>query len=323
VGDEAVRLLAARDAVVHYQHALEIAQRRGSTADVAELHARRGKALARLGRWVDARQELEAGLAGFDQGPEKAEQRADVLVDLLEVCWWRLDVPAVRQHAAELAELAQQLQRPDLHTGAISWLAPTISADGDLAGSIAHAEHWFARSRELGVPPPPPVQAYMPIMHYWLGRIEDAVERCQESVHAARTASHTSATMFALPNLGMTLAANGRYAEAEEAFAEARRFGREHDIGTLLARAVAMSAGYHLDVFDYDGCGASGLVRRGPKSRWRGMSGRLHSHGQQRPLRKASGVDESSTRFWASARVPRHCRPSGEPSTRSTVCGPP
>lgn len=51
----------------------------------------------------------------------------------------------------------------------------------------------------------------------------------------------------------MTLAANGRYAEAEEAFAEARRFGREHDIGTLLARAVAMSAGYHLDVFDFAG----------------------------------------------------------------------
>jgi hypothetical protein len=121
---------------------LEIAQRRGLTADAAELHARCGKALARLGRWADARRELETVLAGCnqDQGPEKAAQRADVLVDLLEVCWWRLDVPAVRQRAAELAELAQQLQRPDLHTAAVSWLAPTISADGDVAGSISHAE---------------------------------------------------------------------------------------------------------------------------------------------------------------------------------------
>jgi hypothetical protein len=57
--------------------------------------------------------------------------------------------------------------------------------------------------------------------------------------------------MFALPSLGLTLAASGRYDEAELAFAEALRFGREYSIGTLLARAIAMSAGYHLDVLDF------------------------------------------------------------------------
>jgi DNA-binding SARP family transcriptional activator/tetratricopeptide (TPR) repeat protein len=250
-GDEAVRLLAARDAIVHYTHALEVAERLGSRAEAAELHARCGKALARVGRWTDARRELEASLAGPGYG--NAEQRADVLGDLLEACFWSLDLPSVWQRSAELAELAQELHRPELHAGANSWLATTIAADGDMARSIAQAEHWFARGRELGVAPLPPVHAYMPIVSYWLGRIEEAVERSHESVRAARRASHASATMLALPNLGLALAASGRYIEAERAFDEARRFGHEHGVGTLLARGIAMSAGYHLDVFDYVG----------------------------------------------------------------------
>jgi len=36
-------------------------------------------------------------------------------------------------------------------------------------------------------------------------------------------------------------------------FAEARRFGREYGVGPLFARAIAVSAGYHLDVFDFRG----------------------------------------------------------------------
>ncbi len=250
-GDRAVSLLVARDALLHYQRALEIAVRVVARARVVALHAKIGKALARLGRWIEARQELETSLA--ELGADQAEHRAEVLVDLLEVCWWWLDVPAVRQRAAELAELVESMDRPDLHAAAFSWLAPTMSADGDVAGSIVHAEHWFGRARELGVAPPAPVQAYTPVLYYWLGRVEDAVEHSRASVEAARAASHASATMFALPNLGMTLASNGKYAEAAEAFEEARRFGREHGIGTLLARSIAMSAGYHLDLFDFAG----------------------------------------------------------------------
>jgi hypothetical protein len=51
----------------------------------------------------------------------------------------------------------------------------------------------------------------------------------------------------------VALAASGRYVEANEMFAEARRFGRQHDMGTLLARAIAMSAGLRLDLCDYAG----------------------------------------------------------------------
>ncbi len=247
-GDEAVQRLAARDAVIHYRRALDIAERLGLRAEVAELHARCGKALNRLGRWIEARCELEASPDGL--GPDKGEQRADVLVDLLDAGWWGLDPTPVRQRAAELTELAQSLERPDVQAVAMSWLGPSADDNGALA-YINHAEHWFSRCRELGVAPPLQVQASVPVMYYMLGRIEEAVERSQESAHAAKAASHSSAMMFALPNLGMALAASGRYTEAVPVFAEARRFGHEHGIGTLMARAIAISAGYHLDVFDF------------------------------------------------------------------------
>jgi tetratricopeptide (TPR) repeat protein len=248
-GDEAVRLLAARDAIVHYERALEIAVRLGWRAEGAELHARRGKALASLARWVEARRDLEAALDNL--GADQLEQRGDVLVDLLEVCWWWLDVPTVRRRAAEAAALADVLGRADLKMAAVSWLLPTMCAEGDVAGSLAEGERAFALGHELGLAPPPPVQAYMAFPYYWLGRIEEAVELSRESVQAARAANHTTATMFALPSLGLTLAASGRYDEAELAFAEAFRFGRQYGIGTLLARAISMSAGYHLDVLDF------------------------------------------------------------------------
>ena len=81
----------------------------------------------------------------------------------------------------------------------------------------------------------------MSFAYYWLGRIGEAVERSRQSVQAAKAANHTTATLFALPSLGLTLAASGRYDEAELAFAEAIRFGREYEMGTLLARAISMS----------------------------------------------------------------------------------
>jgi DNA-binding SARP family transcriptional activator len=248
-GDEAVQLLAARDAVVHYSHALEIAIRLGSRDEVAELHARRGKAFARLARWVEARRDLEAALESL--GTDQLQRRGDVLIDLLEVCWWWLDVPTVRGRAAEAVALADVLGRADLKMAAVSWLLPTMCAEGDLAGSLAEEEKALALGRKLGLAQPPPVQAYMSFPYYWLGRIPEAVDRGRESVQAARAANHTTATMFALPSLGLTLAASGRYDEAELVFAEAIRFGHEFGTGTLLARAISMSAGYHLDVLDF------------------------------------------------------------------------
>ena len=154
-GNEAVQLLAAREAIVHYDRALEIARRSGWHDHVAELLARRGKALASLARWIEARSDLEAALEAF--GPAQQQRRADVLIDLLEVCWWWLDVPTVRRRAAEAVALASDLGRADLKMAGVSWLLPTICAEGDVAGSLVEEERALALGQELNLAPPPPV----------------------------------------------------------------------------------------------------------------------------------------------------------------------
>jgi tetratricopeptide (TPR) repeat protein len=83
--------------------------------------------------------------------------------------------------------------------------------------------------------------------------MDDATQRGREGVRAAQEAKHTTATMWSLPHLGLALAGQGRYEEAQQVFDEARRFGREYGVETLLARAISMSAGFHLDVWDLEG----------------------------------------------------------------------
>jgi tetratricopeptide (TPR) repeat protein len=62
--------------------------------------------------------------------------------------------------------------------------------------------------------------------------------------------------MLAFPHLGLNLGASGRYREAAAVFEEANQFGRKYGVLPLVARATAMSAGFHLSVFDFDGAEA-------------------------------------------------------------------
>ncbi|NIS69232.1 MAG: tetratricopeptide repeat protein, partial [Proteobacteria bacterium] len=54
-----------------------------------------------------------------------------------------------------------------------------------------------------------------------------------------------------LSNLGISLAARGRYSEALQIFEEAQQFGREYDLGRPLARSMVMLGGVHLELYDY------------------------------------------------------------------------
>jgi tetratricopeptide (TPR) repeat protein len=87
---------------------------------------------------------------------------------------------------------------------------------------------------------------------YWLGRLDEAVTGSLDGLKAARAALDVSWMMSTLPQLGTALAGSGRYDEAARAFDEARRLGREHGVEGLLARAIAMSAGFHLDLGDFE-----------------------------------------------------------------------
>jgi len=259
-GDAAMRLLAGRDALAHYARAVEIAERLDEPDILPDLHARRGKAFASVADWAEARRELEQALDGLAE--DRRERRLEILTDMLEPCWWLLDMPGLRHAAHDVLASANELGRGDLETAAIGWLAGAVGADGDVAGCVAQCQRALARGHEIGIRTPPQVHTYISLSLYWLGDLDAAIERSREGVEAARSDNHTSAMMWCLPHLGISLAARGRYDEALQAFAEARRFGREYGVTTLLARAIAMSAGFHLDLDDFVGHEALALEAR-------------------------------------------------------------
>jgi DNA-binding SARP family transcriptional activator len=251
-GDEAMRLLAARDAAEHYARALALAGRLGRDDLLAELHARRGRAFIAMGAWSEARRELNEALAGFQGNRERA---AEVLADVTEACWWALAVPAVLRHAGEALALARELGRGDLETKAIAWQAAAEGALGDLPRCDALIREAIARSRAVGIAAPTIAGHYRPLTLYWLGRPGEAIDFAREAVAVARERNDMPWLLTALPNLGLALAATGDYAGALAAFAEARTVGREYGLDTLLARAISISTGFHFELFDFAGAG--------------------------------------------------------------------
>ncbi len=231
--------------------ALTIAKNLGQPSLITDLHARRGKAFIHVSMWADARLELEAALTQLL--PEHIEQRALVLLDLTTVGVWLFDGPGVRRYAAEAIELAKLINRDDIEAGALFTLAASHTSDGDLQAHDSLAEQSLILA---GNKPTTEIVAGMGIWGitlHWLGRFDEAIERSRHSARLARDMNHIPNTLVALPQVGLALTAKGNYAEAEQIFAEAQQFGREYEIWPLLARSIAMSTGYHLDVFDYTG----------------------------------------------------------------------
>ncbi len=253
-GDEAMRVLAARDAIAHYSTAIALAERLGQRNRLTDLRACRARAYASVAMWAEARRELEATLEGL--GEDEEERRAELLVQVSAGYFWLLDIPSLRRSADEAIARAARVGRGDLEMSARGWMAGAEGADGRLEASIEQYDRAVARARELGTAPPAHVLTLHALVLYWLGRLEEATERSRAGLDSARRANDASIMMYSLPHLGMALAARGRYDEAQTVFDEARRFGREYAIHTLLARAIAMSAGYRLDLFDFAGAEA-------------------------------------------------------------------
>ncbi len=249
-GDEAMQVLAARDAIVHYQRSIELAQRLGESSVVDEARAGLSKALASIGRWGEAKRELEPVIAALaDEDPRKAQ----LLLDSCEASWWSIDIPAVHRDAERAATLAARVRRPDLEIAARGWTAGAVGADGDPAEGVRRYDQAVALAATLGTSPPPFMLNLHALFLYWVGRVEDALERSRTGIEAARRANDVSVLLYSLPHLGMSLAASGKYDAAASVFEEARRTGREYRIDSLLARALAMSTGYRVDLFDFSG----------------------------------------------------------------------
>jgi class 3 adenylate cyclase/transcriptional regulator with XRE-family HTH domain/tetratricopeptide (TPR) repeat protein len=240
-----------RHAATLFQQAITLASELGLRALVADLHARRGKAFVSISRWVDARPELEMALAELPA--EQDAQRAMVLIDLATVCFWVHDIPVLRRSALEAMDLAERLGRDDIAAGALAALALVHSSDGE----PQRVEHVVAQSLErAGEQPIAAVTFGVAIQSfnlYWLGRFDAALVSARHAVEIARGMKDTQFISYSLPHAGLALAAQGAYADAERLFREAQQYCRDYEIWPNLARAIAISAGYHLDIFDYAG----------------------------------------------------------------------
>jgi len=249
--ERAGRAAAHREEAALLEQAVAIAERSGRADLIPEFRARRGRALTRLTLWADARRELEAGLDGLPA--ERLERRAEVLVDLAMACNWSMDAPALRRRATEALEVATTVGRTDLVLDARFWLAWATGSEGDVASAIDQYQDAVVQTQRLKVALAPSVLPLCTTALCWAGSFPLAIERGREAVRIAREAGDTDSTIFALQVLGLALAGTGAYDEAAQVFDEAARFAREYGIGPFLARATAMSAGFHLDVFDYAG----------------------------------------------------------------------
>jgi tetratricopeptide (TPR) repeat protein len=247
-GSEAMHLLAARDAIVHYQRGVDLGLRLGADALVGEGRAGLAKALASVGRWDDARRELAAVIGTL---PDDDSRKTELLIDSCEANFYSMDIPAACRDAEKAATLAVRIRRPDLEIAAKGWLAGSAGAGGDPVAGSQKFDEAATLAREFGVNPPPRLAGLQGLFLYWAGHLEDALDRSRRGIEAARQANDVSALLSSLPHLGISLAASGRYDAAAAVFDEAYRTGREYRIEGLLARAVSMSSGYRLDLFDF------------------------------------------------------------------------
>jgi class 3 adenylate cyclase/tetratricopeptide (TPR) repeat protein len=247
--ERAQRAAAHRQEAALLAQAIAIAERLQLRDQVAELHARRGKALASVALWREARPELEEALKYL--ATEQKERRAEILAELARVCYWTFDAPALRRHATEAMQLAKQQGRADLEIAAMTWHAASGTHDGDLASVTDGSRQTLARAAELGLSPLPQTYSFYAAVLYWTGQYSQAIEYGKEAVRLARAAQDWQTTLQSLHPLVGGLAGVGRYAEAIQALEEGRRLGREYGIHGDHARCTAILGGIHLDLFDF------------------------------------------------------------------------
>lgn len=244
-------IAAYREEAFQLDQAMEIAERLGRSELLSELRGQRGIAWVKCGLWAQARPDLEMALAELPR--ESIGRRAELLSSLAGACFWGLDVPSMQKYAAEGQLLAQGVDgnglSDELVAGLLAWQGANYQVQGDLTNATEFFDRALAKGRgfcSAGL-------ANYPLTLYWQGRLAEALQRARESAEAFRNLSDAFAATFGHAHLGLSLAACGLYAEAARVFEEASQLGLKHEIWTFRARALAMSAGFHLELFDFKG----------------------------------------------------------------------
>ena len=255
--DRSRRAAAHRREVTLLQEALALARPLGRPDLVAELHARTGKAQSRLACWAEARFELEEALKALPADTaEQVQRRAEVHCDLSTACFWLLDTAAIRDHARAALELGQEIGARDVQLAARAQITSADSATGDVERVLSDGAALIADGAAWGVEPPYERLGAYSLQLYLTGDWSSAVEVSRQAVRTGREAGDTQGVLWNMPHIGMAAAASGHYDEALAVFRDARRFGEEYELLAGLPRCIAMSAGFHLDLFDFEGAEA-------------------------------------------------------------------
>lgn len=247
----ASRAAAHRQAAALLAQAITLADGLGLPALLADLHARRGKAFVNIAMWAQARPELEAALAELPL--ENKEQRALVLIDLATIAFWTHDIPSLRRYASDAMTIAEAINRNDIVAGAMGVLTLAYSSEGDIKSVVNWSTQALERAGDTAIGAVTFGVAIRGLNYYWVGQYNEAIASAQLGVEVARKMNDTLFLAYTLPHAGLALAEKGEYAKAEQVFKEAQRFGREYEVWPMLARTISISAGYHLDLFDFAG----------------------------------------------------------------------
>jgi tetratricopeptide (TPR) repeat protein len=249
-GDRAADGLAHEEAARLFELALHSLEFRATGPETmqlrVDLHTRRARSFEALGQWRLEVRDLEAALDHLDS--EQTERRCELILALARAWFLLLDLRPVEQYATEALTLAEQLQRADLAANAMAWIARCRQASGDLRAAIDMDRRSMSRA------PKEMTAAHImgPLTLYLAGQSTQALVLAAAAADFARSSRDTTFIMYSLTHLGLNLAAAGRYAEATQAFHEARSFGRKYGAIPMLARATAMTAGLHLTLFDFE-----------------------------------------------------------------------
>jgi len=250
-GDRAADMLAHEEAARFYQLALRSVELKAAGPDVerrrVDLYTRQSHVFGSIGQWALQKHALESALQHLPA--DHAERRAELMAELCNASHFLLDTATTERLASDALTLAETVHRSDLAADALGILATCRQAAGDLPGAIETIAAAVARAGGIKRR----AHALGPMSLYLAGRAGDAVSLAAEAAASARASHDAAFVMYALPHEGLILATLGRFREAQDVFEEVRRFGRKYGALPMLARAIAISAGYHLSAFDYAG----------------------------------------------------------------------
>ena len=219
-GEAAYELFACRDAQQHFEAAARLADRAGDPKLHALARAGLGRALARAGNFRDARAHLEVALR--DVG---------------------------------------SLGRPDQEWRVLQALAQCYAADGDDGKALQHIDRAAEITRKtrdrLGSCE---LEKSRCILHYFAGRLDQAVEAARRAVLLARELKLPRELALHLSNVGTLEALRERPRESLDALRESTALAREHGIDTLIGINQAY-LGYLLVLGERDASGAEQIER--------------------------------------------------------------